>query len=199
LEAVSFLQTAFQDQKAAASMSPVNLERPFRGTAIWAKDLFQQSKWLIKTIAWALFAWFALAIMVTLYESLDDSGWIVHNHDTPVWIAGDWMVGEYRICGMLTTTPPPRIVLTQEVRAELPRLLCGRNWESRGAFEFENVISVEADAKNALWAGGDWSAFDTYFHVLPVRYNGRVERPDKVYISWRCQRNSGSLTCWALN
>ena len=49
--------------------------------------------------------WVLAAVGLAGYASLDESGWIVHNHDTPVWVQGDWLVGEYRDCKMLTTTP----------------------------------------------------------------------------------------------
>jgi hypothetical protein len=145
-----------------------------------------------------------LAILVGLiygaYNWLDQAGWIPHNHDTPVWIAGDWLVGEYRDCGMLTKTQLTGSVRSQEVLAELPRLLCGREWDNAGFLEFEDATTGVSEAtKSALWYGGDWSALDGYFHVLPVRYNGRIDRPDSVFDSWRCQRNSESLTCKALN
>ena len=49
----------------------------------------------------------------------------------------------------------------------------------------------------------DWTTLEKYFHVLPVRYLGRLARPEpdtgRGIISWRCQRNSDSLTCKALN
>lgn len=135
----------------------------------------------------------------SIYESLNNAGWITHDHDTPVWIQGDWMAGEYRTCQLLTTTPMAGGVLSQEARAELPRLLCGRD-PSESIFgsivEFQNAVP---NVTVAQWDRGDWSAFDSYFHVLPVRYNGRIERPDKWYVSWRCQRENASLTCKALN
>jgi len=52
-----------------------------------------------------------VALTVASYESLDESGWITHDHDTPTWIQGDWLQGEYRTCDM-----PVRVV----------RLFCGR-------------------------------------------------------------------------
>jgi hypothetical protein len=148
---------------------------------------------------------FIAALVVNGYQSLDNSGWIVHNHDTPVWIEGDWMVGEYRECEMMTTTPPPGVAQSPEVRAELPRLFCGKRDEhgalSVTAFvhEFLNDPQGLTDAGDALGSGGDWSEFDSKFHVLPVDYHGRIDRPDEPFVSWRCQRLSGSLECKALN
>lgn len=144
---------------------------------------------------------------IELHDTADESGWITHNHDTPIWIQGDWMVGEYRTCQMLTTRSwelsPAH--LPPWMKAELPRLLCGTAGADNLAgslIEFENAVPA---ASNLIQRGGDWSRFDGYFHVLPVRYNGRIDRPDKLYVSWRCQRNGSSffgsdgITCWALN
>ena len=158
-------------------------------------------------IAWGslvfIFLIFAIGFVVELglvtYQSVERSGYIPHSHDTPVWIQGDWLVGEYRDCGMLTTTPPAGVVLSQTARAELPRLFCGKNWEGEGVAEFEIAMPDPDSATNALRGRSDWSAFEIYFHVLPVQYFGRIERPDSWFISWRCQRKSDSLTCKALN
>jgi hypothetical protein len=34
------------------------------------------------------------------YRVMDNSGWIEHEHDTPVWIEGEWLPDEYRDCEM---------------------------------------------------------------------------------------------------
>lgn len=131
------------------------------------------------------------------YKGLDSAGWIVRNHDTPVWISGNWMVGEYRDCGMRTTTPPPGVTLSPQVKAELPRLFCGKY--GGGWLEFLNSSSDFAAADNAIISGGDWSEFDSEFHILPVLYHGRIDRPDAQVVEWRCQRLTASLECKALN
>ena len=41
-----------------------------------------------------------LLVLFGSYHGLDKRGWIPHHHDTPVFIAGDWMVGELRTCEM---------------------------------------------------------------------------------------------------
>lgn len=152
-----------------------------------------------KVLAYAAL-FFVVAIVYASYQTLDNAGWIPHSHDTPVWIQGDWLVGEYRTCGMLTRTQLTGSVRSQKVLAELPRLLCGRDWDNAGLFEFVNATTDVSEAtKNALWNGGDWSVLDGYFHVFPVRYYGRIDRPETVSDSWRCQRESESLTCKALN
>ncbi len=135
------------------------------------------------------------------YKWLDSIGWITHNHDTPVWIQGDWMIGEYRNCDLLTTTPMAGSAMSEQVRAELPRLFCGRNnaIPLNSVAEFENATQDIPDAVKAVDGDLDWSAFDSYFHVLPVLYCGRIDRPDTWDDFWRCQRLSGSLECKALN
>jgi hypothetical protein len=31
---------------------------------------------------------------------MDEGGWWIHSHDTPTYISGNWMVGEFRQCTM---------------------------------------------------------------------------------------------------
>lgn len=120
------------------------------------------------------------------------------SHDTPVWIHGDWIIGEYRICQMQTTTPPPGITLTPEVQAELPRLFCDEGQGGSIAFLYELREDPQAmtAAVNAISHGGDWNEFDGKFHVLPVSYHGPIDKSGKVLVFWRCQRKSDSLECW---
>jgi hypothetical protein len=77
----------------------------------------------VKGVGVVLAIWLVGAVGIGAYTSLDEAGWITHNHDTPVWIAGDWIIGEYRTCQLLTTTPIAGRVRSQEARTELPRLL----------------------------------------------------------------------------
>lgn len=162
---------------------------------------------LVKSVGAFLVIGLFTAIGISAYSSLDDAGWITHNHDTPVWIQGNWMVGEYRTCQLLTTRSwelspdqlPPRM------KAELPRLLCGRGNPDNLSGSLIGFESEVPAASGLIWGGGDWGTFDSYFHVLPVRYNGRIDRPDELYVSWRCQRQGNSLLssagiiCNALN
>ncbi len=135
----------------------------------------------------------AFALLYGGHTALDKAGWVAHNHDTPVWIKGDWQVGEYRVCDMFVKSP---------------RLFCGMdNKQGLSMFQFpENVTDDDlAKALGAVTAEvtpnakTDWSSLEGYFHVLPVKYFGRLERPGKWRITWRCQRNSDSLTCKALD
>lgn len=138
------------------------------------------------------------------YEWLDRNGWIPHDHDTPVWIHGDWIVGEYRDCDMLTA----RVGLKPELQAELPRLFCGDHGPGRSeSAEFLDEFNIDDPhtlaAMDAVLYGGDWREFDNMFHVLPVSYHGRIDRQaaagDLPSIEWRCQRLSASLECKAVN
>lgn len=98
------------------------------------------------------------------YRLADYYGWIEHDHDTPVWIQGDWMRDEYRICEM-----PGKLF------GDLPEhahLLCGI---------------------------GDPKAIQGEFHLLPVKYWGRIDRTDSPTYSWRCQKEFIGLVCKALN
>ena len=147
-----------------------------------------------------------LAILVGLiyggYNWLDQAGWITHSHDTPVWIAGDWLVGEYRDCDMRTKTVPADNKGLDSLD-KLPRLFCGE--DSNGLFDFQRTIDVpsrevQVPAPGSIYLiGVTASELDNDFHVMPVRYSGHIDRTDKWVIHWRCQRGSASLTCNALD
>jgi hypothetical protein len=126
---------------------------------------------------------------IAAFSSLKQNGWIPRSHDTPVWIQGDWLVGEYRECDMQTSTPAfEGSHYDAEDLKTLPRLFCGR--AANGFFEWSET-KTGTDVS--------WATISGDFHTLPVSYFGRLERPDKWRVSWRCQRNSNSLTCKALN
>lgn len=167
--------------------------------AKWLDELAEGFRPVAKVLGGLFGILFLISIAVSVYVSLDESGWISHDHDTPVWMQGDWMVGEYRDCGMLTATPPAGVTLTPEARAALPRLFCGKNWNGVGIVEFQLAMPNFDAATDAIWKGGDWSQISSKFHLLPVLYHGRIDRSDAVFVSWRCQRESGSLECKALN
>jgi hypothetical protein len=156
------------------------------------RDLWELLRLLPKlALVCAAFAAFLAVFWVSalLYMSANQEGYIPHSHDTPVWIQGDWLVGEYRECNMLTTTPVVEGEhYSSEALAHLPRLFCNSStdgyWKYASAFEGTDT---------------SWAAVSKDFHILPVKYFGRLDRPDKWLVSWRCQRNSDSLTCKALN
>ena len=150
-----------------------------------------------------LVLWVLLVGACVTGVGLYHSGWIPRSHDTPVWIGGDWLVGEYRTCDLLIAPPLARDVPSEQALGELPRLFCGRDdptfLGSVTDFEFAMPVPEMTDALNAVKGEEGWSTFEGYFHVLPVRYYGRIDRTDRSIDSWRCQRESASLTCKALD
>jgi hypothetical protein len=149
------------------------------------KDLYN----VVKLCCVVLAAYIVFCLLFVGYASLDENGWLSHSHDTPVWIQGDWLVGEYRECDMQTTTPAfEGSNYSGEVLKTLPRLFCAK--QDDGLFVWSETRT-----------GTDmtWQTISGDFHTLPVSYFGRLERPDKWRISWRCQRLSGSLECKAVN
>ena len=127
-------------------------------------------------------------------NSLDSAGWLEHSHDTPVWIEGDWLDGEFRVCAML----PGKTISSF-------RLLCGhsgykypadsRAWLS----DILPAIQTHDPARimDSFWK--DWTSAESIFHVLPVKYWGRIDHRYPEISSWRCQRKSGEMECRAIN
>lgn len=188
--------------REAAKKAPF-LRRTLRATAVWAEEVAQASKGVLKTIGWSLFAVFACVIAINSYSDLDSSGWIPHDHDTPVWIQGDWLAGEYRDCQMRTKTVAGGDKALDYLN-RLPRLFCGK--DANGLFDFQRTNGAvppppdQVPPEGAMYlytVTGDELEQD--FHVMPVRYDGRIDRIDKWVISWRCQRLSASLECKALD
>jgi hypothetical protein len=126
------------------------------------------------------------------YRVLDDYGWIEHNHDTPVWIQGEWLTDEYRVCEM-----------PGESWGELPasaHLLCGRGEpqaiEGVWPAGFRDGLSVQ---ESIQLQNGHWAGLEQHFHVLPVEYWGKIDRTDRTGFSWRCQKKTSGLECKAMN
>lgn len=161
----------------------------------WSSDCLRDA-W---TMAKLLMKWgSALAIVVGLtvagYQFADRKGRVTHYHKTPVWVQGNWMVGESRDCDM------PRGVT---------RLFCSKSpTNGSGLAEFPEAVS-DGDLWTAVGAAynrhaqTDWSSLDRYFNVLPVRFHGRIQSPERDRPSeietWRCQRNTKRLTCEPLD
>lgn len=149
-------------------------------------------KWLRVGLTLCFFVGLGVVVPLFGYRLVDESGRLVHHHGTPVWIHGDWLVGEYRECDMITTTPMVEgLRYSNEELEHLPRLYCSEISSGFGAYTEAFVASGSADT--------NWSAIGKNFHVMPVRYFGRLERPGKFRVNWWCQRNAESLTCKALN
>lgn len=136
------------------------------------------------------------------YEWLHSSGLVSHEYDTPVWIQGDWMVGEYRDCQMRTKTAP-KGGKDLDSLDKLPRLFCGES--ANGLSEFEREISqpsheAQTGTEGTIdYIGVTASEYDHDFHIMQVRYWGRIDRQDEWVISWHCLRRSESLECKALD
>jgi hypothetical protein len=129
-------------------------------------------------------------LLVGAYVGLLQGAWIPHRIDTFVWIQGDWQVGEYRSCQLLMPTS---------------RLFCG-NWDpaSNAGSLTEFVSEVNNDefvvAFNAAMTRTvetDWTTLGKYFHVLPVIYRARIERPgsNRAVLSLLCLRKDDALAC----
>ena len=212
---VSFWCPAFHCHRGRI-MSPSSSEQSIRATRNWAKEVAQAGKGILKALGWFLLVCIVGGIAVTLYESYESHQPV--DHDTPVWIQGDWLVGEYRVCQMRTKMQPA----DPDSLAKLPRLFCGQ--DSIGYVDFQ--LETNSARQTALIPSGNVTddAFDSYFHILPVSYFGSIktsdvkgfkydpngpdrykdfiydyDRSDKWVISWRCQRNAESLTCKSLD
>ncbi len=150
----------------------------------------------------AAVGWTGLIIAVVLFlcaksiygvieGAVDDSGWVEHSRDTPVWISGEWMTGEYRVCKMPLM---PRKTLPSSAH-----LLCGVNYAAdEESWPVDFINSISEHGFNGLM-GSKWDAVEQYFHVLPVKFWGRIDRGDRTSFSWRCQRKQSEIECKALN
>jgi len=154
-----------------------------------------------KSTAWGCGCLFLLIVIGSIaygvysyaHDWLDEAGWIEHSYDTPVWMEGEWLTGEYRICQM----PGP-------VWGKLPtyaHLLCGKGLQNAddGVWPapFRDGLSDREYA--GVFSIGHWDTVEHYFHVLPVQYWGRIDRSDRTTFSWSCQREENGLVCKALN
>jgi hypothetical protein len=125
------------------------------------------------------------------YRLLDSYGWIEHSHDTPIWIGGEWLTGEYRICKMP--------LMPGHSLPSSAHLLCGKNFEQEADSWPTDFIASIPDHDFYELMGANWEAVEQHFHVLPVRYWGRIDRTGQLMFSWRCQRQASGLVCDAIN
>ena len=127
-----------------------------------------------------------------VYRLVDEHGWIEHDHDTPVWIKGEWLADEYRVCQIP--------LVPNQTLPDSAHLLCGQSEvlieEDLWSPDFIRGLS---DLEFAELMAGRWPALDQHFHILPVHYWGRIDRSDRRMFSWRCQKRASGLVCKALN
>lgn len=170
-------------------------KRSFADLKDWArecvKDAWKEAKTPFK---WALGLALAWSLADAGYRLADRKDRVTHNQNTPVWVQGDWTVGEYRNCDMpLGST----------------RLFCGKSpVDGSGVAAFPESVS-DGDLPAAVVAAynretqTDWSALDRYFNFLPVSFYGRLQRAERNQLmatfSWRCQRTTKRLTCEPLD
>jgi hypothetical protein len=184
ISALYWSSPRFKEEKA---------RRSFADFLVWGRECASGGWKTAKVLfRWAIALAFVWGLAVVGYRAADRAGRVMHRHNTPVWIQGNWMVGEYRYCDMPVGAA---------------RLFCSNppGGES-GLVAFPEGVSDE-DAWNAIGAAynqnaqTDWSALEKYFHVLPVRFYGRLQRPERIrsreIVSWRCQRRTDTLTCTA--
>jgi hypothetical protein len=134
---------------------------------------------------------FAPEIYRSVERAIDNSGWIEHSHDTPIWIGGEWLTGEYRICKMP--------LMPGHSLPSSAHLICGQNYVQDADLWPVDFIGSIPDHDFYELMGSNWAALEQHFHVLPVRYWGRINRTGQLMYSWRCQKEASGLDCKALN
>ena len=197
-------------------MSPLVPSQPATQPRSLISELVQAGKGILKAVAWVFLIVIACGLALAGYESYESSQPV--DHDTPVWIQGDWLAGEFRVCQMRTKAVPEQRKDLDSL-TKLPRLFCGN--DANGLFDFQRQIALPSDTPapapgEMYFVGVTTEDLDGDFHVLPVSYFGSIktargnrtgdqdfiydyDRTDKWVISWRCQRNTQSLTCKALD
>ena len=155
----------------------------------WFREVSDAAPPIVKLLRLLFIVGFLVCLAYGGYSDLDKYGWIPREHDTPTWIGGDWMVGEYRECDLLTTTPVVEgNTYSKDDLLHLPRLYCGR---AEGGF-FEYAGQREGTDVS-------WDAIGKDFHTFSVKYWGMLERPDRWKDARRCKRLSETIECKALN
>lgn len=164
----------------------------------------QSSERILKSCAWIAAGILFLSTAVRCWGILDRMGWISRVHDTPIWIKGDWLVGEYRLCQMRTKIVPEENKALDSLE-KLPRLFCSEDANGLSDFHAATAAALipndpHVQLPNTIrFYSVTSTSLDRQFHVIPVRYFGRIDRSDKWVISWRCRRSGDSLTCKALD
>ena len=143
-------------------MAPSNKVRDYLNRDMWEHPILRPfAKILIpiqQTIIFGSVVFFLIELPLGLYMILEKSGWVPNNHETPVWIQGDWLVGESRSCQMRTKTAPDREKKLDSVD-KLPRLFCGE--DANGLFDFQTTLvsppaDVQVPKQGSMYYKCDW-------------------------------------------
>lgn len=196
----SSLQTVIPELNDKPDVALMNIATS--RAAVHSQHILQRTKWILRSCGWIAAGILLFSVASQCWGTLDRMGWIVRVHETPIWIKGDWLVGEYRLCQMRTKMVPKENRALDSIE-KLPRLFCSENANGLDDFHVATALAPgdsEVQLPNAInLYGVTATSLDHHFHVIPVRYFGRIDRPDKWVISWRCRRNGDSLTCRALD
>lgn len=222
VERLSRRQSRQQRENQTEAESQRQIGESERPKTVWTKLALWWREWVAevfpkfaRVIGVAVIFVFGLYLVAAAFygwrdyqNGRDNKGEIEHHHDTPVWIQGNWIVGEYRDCQMRTKTVPPNRKDLDSVD-KLPRLFCAG--DKNGLFDFQTTVvtpppDIKAPPEGTMYLIGVTAAdLDHDFHVMPVRFDGRIDRTDKWVISWRCQRlsmgflESAAIECKALD
>jgi len=131
--------------------------------------LFQED--YVKSWKLVFYVVLVVVVVISVYDVLNRSGLIRHSGEAEISTEDEWAVGEYRTCTSLLVQGIPTNFLGQD--GSQPHLSCSYD-----------------DVPNSP------------HHAWTVHYWGRVERQeirDIRVVSWKCQKRSDGLTCWARN
>jgi|SRR6516162_5402007 hypothetical protein len=105
------------------------------------------------------------------YTMLNNRSLISHKDHAYIYFSGDWLVGESKEC-----------------RQALPliHLLCGAIPD--------NQLSTLFNATTKEW-------YDLRFHSVQVVFwgNPTVNDPDRLFLTWRCERRDSDFKCWRIH
>ena len=111
------------------------------------------------------------ALPFGLYSWMDESGSIPHMATVDVFMEGDWIVGENRVCLGMHDAPPPH-------EGQITTLTCP---ETSDASSKPHNVTVK-------------------FWGRIVRENSNISQPVLGTMRhWKCRRDADGYTCWALD
>jgi hypothetical protein len=83
-----------------------------------------------------------------------------------------------------------------EHRAEMEMFFGIDDWS---VGEYRNCSTYRDDRKMDCIATPSGRLSQMATHVFPVVFHGRIDRKDQPFFTWKCQRDTGRFTCWALD